>query len=93
MEKAISEEDFALVKKMFERLRFYKDSIGKAQFCANKEAEAKRLKELERCKAEEVRVTKIMSDRRASGLCQHCGGAFKGLFTKTCVSCGKKKDY
>ncbi len=30
---------------------------------------------------------------RASGRCQHCGGTFKGLFTKTCSSCGKKKDY
>ena len=30
---------------------------------------------------------------KASGRCQHCGGTFKGLFTKTCSSCGKKKDY
>lgn len=27
------------------------------------------------------------------GLCQHCGGEFKGLFTKKCVNCGKQKDY
>ena len=28
-----------------------------------------------------------------SGLCSHCGGKFKGLFTKTCKNCGRKKDY
>ena len=30
---------------------------------------------------------------RTASVCQHCGGGFKGLFTKTCSSCGKKKDY
>lgn len=30
---------------------------------------------------------------KASGLCQHCGGSFKGVFTKQCIKCGKKKDY
>lgn len=25
--------------------------------------------------------------------CQHCGGEFKGLFTKVCSKCGKTKDY
>ena len=30
---------------------------------------------------------------RARGVCQHCGGAFKGLLTKKCVSCGRTKDY
>ena len=30
---------------------------------------------------------------RAASRCQHCGGAFKGLFKKTCASCGKPKDY
>ena len=29
----------------------------------------------------------------ALGLCQHCGGTFKGLFTKKCSVCGKVKDY
>lgn len=31
--------------------------------------------------------------RRESGLCQHCGGSFKGLLGKKCTSCGKLKDY
>lgn len=30
---------------------------------------------------------------RTNNLCQYCGGAFKGIFTKTCGKCGKKKDY
>ena len=37
---------------------------------------------------------KVKSDRRAKGLCQHCGGTLKKgfIFTK-CTSCGKSKDY
>ena len=30
---------------------------------------------------------------RASGLCQHCGGSFKGIFTQKCSICGRPKDY
>ena len=30
---------------------------------------------------------------RSQGVCQYCGGTFKGLFSKSCSSCGKKKDY
>lgn len=30
---------------------------------------------------------------RRNNLCQHCGGKFKGLFSKQCRVCGKKKDY
>jgi len=31
--------------------------------------------------------------RREAGLCQHCGGQLKGLFSKKCSSCGRNKDY
>lgn len=31
--------------------------------------------------------------RRSNGVCQYCGGTFKGLFSKKCSSCGKPKDY
>ena len=31
--------------------------------------------------------------RREKKLCQYCGGKFKGLFSKTCSSCGMPKDY
>lgn len=30
---------------------------------------------------------------RMRGLCQHCGGPFKGLIKKACVNCGRPKDY
>ena len=30
---------------------------------------------------------------RSKGLCQHCGGEFKGFIGKKCVKCGKPKDY
>ena len=30
---------------------------------------------------------------RIAGRCQHCGGEFKGLFTKKCVQCHREKDY
>ena len=33
------------------------------------------------------------SKYRSVGVCQHCGGSFKGFFTKVCTQCGKKKDY
>ena len=36
---------------------------------------------------------RLIENRRQQNLCQHCGGTFKGLFTKKCSSCGKEKDY
>lgn len=32
-------------------------------------------------------------DRCSKDLCRHCGGEFKGLFSKKCSVCGKPKDY
>ena len=42
---------------------------------------------------EEIALKKKQQDWKNNGLCQYCGGKFKGLFTKTCSNCGKKKDY
>ena len=36
---------------------------------------------------------KLEKRRREQGLCQHCGGSFKGIFTKKCSLCGRTKDY
>lgn len=44
--------------------------------------------EIERCKEEIEKRT-----RRSQGVCQYCGGAFKGLFSKKCSACGRPKDY
>lgn len=30
---------------------------------------------------------------KSKGLCQHCGGAFKGFLSSKCTNCGKPKDY
>ena len=53
-----------------------------------------------RMREEHARMRQIAAEQaeqqfmwRRSGLCQHCGGKFKGLFTKTCSNCGRKKDY
>lgn len=35
----------------------------------------------------------IANQRKQQGLCQYCGGSFKGLFIKKCSKCGKSKDY
>ena len=43
-------------------------------------------------KKEKVEIKKKEKYREA-GLCQYCGGKFKGFFIKTCSACGKKKDY
>ena len=40
-------------------------------------------------KAKEARL----ADLKRGGWCVHCGGVFKGLFSKTCKNCGRKKDY
>ena len=42
---------------------------------------------------EKSRMQAQMKEYRENGVCQHCGGKFKGLFVKTCSSCGMKKDY
>lgn len=47
---------------------------------------------------EEKERQKVETDQRASWIrnkkCRHCGGEFiGGLFSKSCSSCGKKKDY
>ncbi len=36
---------------------------------------------------------KIINNRKSQHLCQHCGGKFKGVFTKICIECNQKKDY
>lgn len=53
-------------------------------------AEAKRREEQKRLEQQRLALEK---ERREKGVCQHCGGDFKGLFIKKCVYCGRKKDY
>lgn len=58
------------------------------------EAEEKKKAEAARKRAKKkANKEKLIAERKASGLCQHCGGIFKGIFKKTCKECGKPKDY
>ena len=55
-----------------------------------RQAEQERLlKEKKLKEQEEIK----MQQYRSKGVCQYCGGTFKGLFIKTCSICWKKKDY
>lgn len=44
-------------------------------------------------KAKQEKEAQLRKIHREKGVCQHCGGTFKGLFSKTCSCCGIKKDY
>lgn len=63
----------------------------KADEKAEREKEAERLRLEEERRQEEERERKL--DLRCKGLCQYCGGKFKGFLLKKCVQCGTKKDY
>ena len=88
--------------RLFENLQELETRLSKIQeniTRQRKEIEEKRrieeIKEEEnRKKVDEIkRLAKERQQRRLQGVCQHCGGSFKGLFTKTCSNCGRKKDY
>ena len=53
-------------------------------------AEAKRREERKRLEQQRLALEK---ERREKGVCQHCGGDFRGLFMKKCAVCGQRKDY
>ena len=67
----------------------------KKQLRDAQEAEKRRIAEEKRV-AEEAKAAEEYHRKeqwRNAGLCQHCGGALKGFFTKKCNNCGKSKDY
>ena len=41
----------------------------------------------------EAQAEQQKASYRAAKRCQHCGGEFKGFFSKVCGNCGRKKDY
>lgn len=76
----------------------WKDADEQLEFC-KKRIEELRLKEIAK-KREQEKIVAEMKEKlhkqqeyRAKGLCQHCGGEFKGLFNKKCVNCGLPRDY
>ena len=64
-----------------------------------KRKEAERIAALKKQEEERTATLKRQEEqrerqrRRDAGLCQHCGGTLKGLFSKKCISCGVRKDY
>ena len=44
-------------------------------------------------KISDITIENQRAEYRRLKVCQHCGGKFKGLFTKKCSACGKTKDY
>lgn len=69
-----------------------KESIIRKNFIklegVRREEEELRLRE-----KEQEQRDRLVAQRRSQGVCQYCGGTFKGLFSKKCSSCGKPKDY
>lgn len=49
--------------------------------------------QLAKAEADKINRERQMADFRNKRVCQHCGGTFKGFFVKTCIKCGKRKDY
>jgi len=75
--------------RLFQHLDTLEQERIDARNAVKKREEEKRIAR-ERRKEEAERIA---LERRKAGLCQHCGGEFKGLFSKKCASCGKPKDY
>ena len=61
------------------------------QELARQEAERKAVEK--QIAEEKRRIVEQQAAYRSQGVCQHCGGTFKGLFGKKCSNCGKPKDY
>lgn len=84
----IAEEEAAAIKRQEE------ERIAEA-----KRKEAERIAALKKKEAEKAAALKQQEEqrerqrRRDAGLCQHCGGTLKGIFSKKCISCGMRKDY
>ena len=83
-------------KELDKRIRRSQEELKKAAEERNRkrEEEIKKIKDF--MDAEEKSRQEV--NQRAAWIrskkCRHCGGDFVGgLFSKTCSSCGKKKDY
>lgn len=38
-------------------------------------------------------IARTKEERRSQGVCEYCGGEFKGLITKRCSKCSREKNY
>ena len=71
------------------------EATGVAELRRHKQRveEENKKKEETRRREKEEQKSRQQSNWRSRSLCQYCGGTFKGLFSKKCVSCGCVKDY
>ncbi len=98
--KAIAEEHEKVSHIILERIIKEDEEAEQRRIeIEHKEAELKRLQKAE--SAEKIKAAKIgfeerkkaekalVEERISKGLCPHCGGVFKGIFTKKCENCGR----
>lgn len=95
----IAEEEAAALKHQEEERIAEAKRKEEERLAALKRQEEEKAAALKRQEEERAAALKRQEEqrerqrRRDAGLCQHCGGTFKGLFSKKCISCGMRKDY
>ena len=87
------EELFAREKREHEERLKIEQERQEQERLAKEKQEQERLAREEKERQERLAKEKQMADYRNRGVCQYCGGELKGLFSKTCTKCGRKKDY
>ena len=79
--------------KTFEEDRQQKIKTIDENYAKTEELLRQEMARREEKRKEEERKEIEKRTRRSQGVCQYCGGAFKGLFSKKCSVCGRPKDY
>lgn len=76
-----------------DNLNYFKMPLLK-NYDAYQKKENARVSELETAERKKREEEALRAERRANGLCQHCGGELeKKLFGWRCKTCGQRKDY
>ena len=83
--KIIKEVEEQKLKEEQERKRMEEERKAKQEQLEREQA----IKAAEEKRKEEI----LKKERREKGLCQYCGGGFKGWLIKKCSTCGKRRDY
>lgn len=81
-------EDIALIINILRAIPVWRDSKELLAQCEQKIVQIRSKKQ-----QGNSHLSKQQAIYRSQGLCQYCGGSFKGLFSKKCTKCGKPKDY
>ena len=89
-------EEYGYFNKRYER--DFKKLRTIARICPNyseyQRKERERIAAIETAEQKRREEEALRTERRAKGVCQHCGGELqKNIFGWKCKSCGKKKDY